>query len=78
MDMKNLVVGGETLKRILYTNLLLALLLIVAIIIFVLVLQPIFAQPFGTLIYMFIIVLSILTAITGIMVFTILSSKKVI
>lgn len=68
----------KNLKTILYTNLLLALLLTAAIIIFMLVLQPIIIQPFGTLIYMFIIVLSILTAITGIIVFMILSRKKVI
>ncbi len=83
MTKKPKIHGKKSFKAILYTNLLLVLLLTASVFIFMLLLRPIMTNPeitktVGAVIYAFIIILTVLTAVTGIMIFLILSKKKVV
>ena len=73
--------GGRSFKMMLVVNLLLVMLLAAALFIFMLLLRsinPDLPRAWSVSIYVFIVVLTLLTGITGIMVFLILSKRKVI
>ena len=72
---------GKSFKMVLVVNLLLVMLLAAALFIFMLLLRsinPDLPRVWSISIYVFIVVLTLLTGITGIMVFLILSKRKVI
>jgi len=72
----------KNIKPLLLTNLLLVLLLVASVFIFMLVLKPLVSHPtitqrVGLMIYSFVIILILLSTLTGIMVFRILSKKSI-
>jgi len=72
---------GKSFKMVLVVNLLLVMLLAAALFIFMLLLRsinPDLPRVWSVSIYVFIVVLTLLTGITGIMVFLILSKRKVV
>jgi CBS domain-containing protein len=72
----------KNIKPILYTNFLLILLLIASVIIFSILLNPLLSHPTITqgvaqMIYAFIVVLILISSITGIIIFKIISRKTI-
>ncbi|MBD3155312.1 MAG: CBS domain-containing protein [Candidatus Aenigmarchaeota archaeon] len=72
----------KSIKPLLLTNFLLVLLLVASMFIFLLVLKPLVSHPtitrrIGVMIYSFVVILILLSSLTGIMVFRILSKKGI-
>lgn len=72
----------KSIKPLLLTNFLLVLLLVASMFIFLLVLKPLVSHPsitrrIGVMIYSFVVILILMSTLTGIMVFRILSKKGI-